>query len=454
MRFFKRNVNSRLKNKSTNERSDKKTPNKAKTKRPRQNRGGDPDGSLGIARGLSPAETKERRAQVMEGRSEEEKQLVSQYLDGPHGFHSKQRQELYQYDDANMKTDNLREPQKRALAKRRGRENKIVSHRLERHEYARLKAAAAAADAQVVLHTEDHGLVEAENDMERTTGLSQVELKNNHLSSQTAQHIYDLNLENYSPYGMKYDRSGRCALLFGQAGHVSMMDCHLRSLVTEFHLPHERVRDACFLHNSTMFAVAQKNHAYIYDNTGAEIHDLKDHVDPMALDFLPHHWLLVSVGRSGWLKYHDTSTGELVTQHRTRLGSCNVMRQNPSNAIMHLGHHNGTVTLWSPSSQAYLVKMLCHKGSPITSLAVSDNIMVTGGADRQIKVWDIRMYKQIHAYFSSAGVPTSLDISQRGVLGVGHAGHATFWRPSKIPHLEPELVVDPHTSLLVQLIYP
>ena len=178
----------------------------------------------------------------------------------------------------------------------------------------------------------------------------------------------------------------------------------------------------------TLFAAAQTGHVYIYDNHGTEIHKLSDHTDPFALQFLPYHWLLASVGRGGWLKYQDTSTGALVSKHRTRLGTCQVMRQNPQNAVMHLGHANGTVTLWSPASSDYLVKLLCHKGSKITSLAVdlTGNYMVAGGNDRRVKVWDLRMFRETHSYFTAAGVPTSLDISQRGILGIGHAGHATF----------------------------
>lgn len=60
--------------------------------------------------------------------------------------------------------------------------------------------------------------------------------------------------------------------------------------------------------------------------------------------------------------YHvqDTSTGRLVAQLPTRLGTCNVMRQNPWNACLALGHPNGVVTMWSPNVGTPLVKMLCH----------------------------------------------------------------------------------------------
>lgn len=44
--------------------------------------------------------------------------------------------------------------------------------------------------------------------------------------------------------------------------------------------------------------------------------------------------------------------------------------------------------------------------------------MATSGADSQVKVWDIRMLRQQHAYFSHAPCEF-LDISQKGLLAVG-----------------------------------
>lgn len=38
---------------------------------------------------------------------------------------------------------------------------------------------------------------------------------------------------------------------------------------------------------------------------------------------------------------------------------------------------------------------------------------------RQVRVWDVRTYKPRHAYFSHAPVE-ALDISQRGLLALGH----------------------------------
>jgi U3 small nucleolar RNA-associated protein 7 len=386
----------------------------------------DPDGTLGIARGMSDKQARRKREALLEKSSSEQVQI---HLWGTQAEKSQERLQALQKDDENPNVDRLNPKQQFAVQKRRKRgSDKVMTAKLERHETKRLQAAVAAADAADILQTDQPGLIEAENDMERTTAMTQTELKRSYLDADTARQIFDLELAESAPYGMEYDRSGRYSILYGNKGHLALMDCHQSSLVTEFYV-HETIRDACFLHNQTLFAAAQKNHVFIYDNTGAEIHRMADHNDPLALQFLSYHWLLASIGRAGWLKYQDTSTGQLVSQHRTQLGACSVLRQNPSNAVLHAGHSNGSVTLWSPASSKYLAKLLCHKGAAVTSLAIdpAGRTMVTGGADRQVKVWDLRMYKQLHAYYTVAGVPISLDISQRSILGIGHAGHATFW---------------------------
>jgi U3 small nucleolar RNA-associated protein 7 len=91
------------------------------------------------------------------------------------------------------------------------------------------------------------------------------------------------------------------------------------------------------------------------------------------------------------LHYQDTSTGAIVAQHRTRLGSCSVMRQNPYNAVLCLGHNNGTVTMWTPNITTPVVKMLCHKGA-VSALAVdpTGHQLVTAG------VRDLRFDHQLH----------------------------------------------------------
>ncbi len=96
-----------------------------------------------------------------------------------------------------------------------------------------------------------------------------------------------------------------------------------------------------FLQDHTMFAVAQSKHVFMYDKNGVELHRLSHHIEPTRLEFLPYHWLLVSVGLPGFLKYQDVSTGQTVVEHKTRLGACKAMCQNVHNSVIQLGHQNG-----------------------------------------------------------------------------------------------------------------
>lgn len=394
-----------------------------------------------IARGESGAQVLKKRKELKKKLGESSKSdraRVSEYLNNGEtsGYYSTKRQKSYRQDDANPRSmDKLNEHQKRSLMKRKRFGDRAVKADINRKETRRLEAAIAAADAELVLHTEESGFIEVENEMEKTYKLTQNQLRE-HLDEQTVKKIYDLRLDQYSPYGISYDPSGRCGLLFGKnGGHVALMDMHTLSLKSEIHL-NEKVRDATFLHNTTMYAVAQQKHAFIYDEDGVEIHRMSDHQDIFQMQYLPHHWLLATIGRTGYLKYQDTSTGELVSTHRTKMGACDVMTQNKNNAVIHCGHMNGVVSLWSPASSEYLVKMLCHKGAPVQSISVdkTGRYMVTGGADSQVKIWDLRMYKETHAYYTRGGAPSSIDISQKGVLGIGHGSNTTFWNPDAIKY--------------------
>jgi U3 small nucleolar RNA-associated protein 7 len=204
------------------------------------------------------------------------------------------------------------------------------------------------------------------------------------------------------------------------------VDWNKYAVSAEFHV-HETVRDAVFLHNHNLFAVAQKKYAYIYDHTGAEVHVMRNHAEPAALEFLPYHFLLASIGSAGWLKYQDVSTGALVAEHRTKLGSCDVLRQNPWNAVLCCGHSNGAVTMWTPNMSTAAVKIAAHKG-PVTALAVDSGgrYMVSGGMDGRLKVWDVRKMREVHSYFTATPA-RSIDVSQRGMVAVGFGSHVQVW---------------------------
>ena len=151
----------------------------------------------------------------------------------------------------------------------------------------------SAARAEILL-PEQAGLLEAEGPMGRTYKFKQAEIRAN-VDANSALNVFDLSLPTFGGYAVDYSRGGRHLLLGGRKGHVALMDCIGYDLKTELHL-RETVRDVQFLMNENLFAVAQRKYAYIYDSTGMEIHTLKSHVEPRRLDYLPYHYLLVSVG--------------------------------------------------------------------------------------------------------------------------------------------------------------
>ena len=103
------------------------------------------------------------------------------------------------------------------------------------------------------------------------------------------------------------------------------------------------------------------------------------------------------------------------------------MTQNPHNAIIHIGHGNGTMTLWSPNVPTPLVKMFCHHG-PVRSIAIDreGRYMASAGADHRVKIWDVRKYQELHSYYTQSPAD-QLDISELGLLAVGWNGHVTVW---------------------------
>ena len=277
--------------------------------------------------------------------------------------------------------------------------------------------------------TSGSGYLEAENDLERTYKVSQEQLRAS-VGLASACKIFDLKFdERDGPYTLCYSRNGKYLLIGGRgAGHVASFDWKSGKLLSEIQLPQETIYSVCWLHNETMHAVAQTRYSYIYDSSGVEVHALRKHANAQFLEFLPYHMLLVSCGSSGILRYQDVSTGVIINEMRTKLGPTQCMAQNPHNAIIHLGHTNGTVTFWSPNCGTPLVKMLCHRG-PLTAIAVdqSGKYMATSGTDGQIKIWNLETFKLINSYFSRA-TPVSLSFSQRRFLAVGAGAHVTIWK--------------------------
>lgn len=80
----------------------------------------------------------------------------------------------------------------------------------------------------------------------------------------------------------------------GRKGHVGTFDWHSGRLHTEIQLK-ETCRAIRWLHDESFFAVAQKQYVYIYDKSGLEVHQLRNHLEVTQMEFLPYHFLLATV---------------------------------------------------------------------------------------------------------------------------------------------------------------
>ncbi|KAK2032345.1 BING4CT domain-containing protein [Colletotrichum zoysiae] len=303
--------------------------------------------------------------------------------------------------------------------------DKKLRTNLSRLENKYRDATIKAKDAEILLENSG-GFLEPETELERTYKVRQDEIVED-VAVTTAQKRFELKLEELGPYVGEYTRNGRELLLAGRKGHLATFDWREGKLGCEIQLG-ETIRDARWLHNNQFFAVAQKKYVYIYDHNGVEIHCLRKHMEVTHMEFLPYHFLLGTVASTGFLKYQDVSTGNIVSEIPTKLGPPTAMTQNPWNAVFHVGHQNGTVTLWSPNQTDPLVKLLAHRG-PVRSLAVDreGRYMVSTGQDCKMAVWDIRMFREVNQYFTRQPA-SSVAISDSGLTAVGWGTQTSVWK--------------------------
>ncbi|KAL5976573.1 hypothetical protein ACLOJK_020906 [Asimina triloba] len=191
------------------------------------------------------------------------------------------------------------------------------------------------------------------------------------------------------PYIPDYTLNGRYMVIAGRKGHLAIIDTKTMGLFKEF-------QDFCR--------------------------------EPLRLQFLRKHFLLVSINKYGQLHYHDITTGETAGNHRTGLGRCDVMQVNPFNAVLGLGHNSGKVTMWKPTSSAPLVTMLCHHG-PVSAVAFHNggHLMATAGMDQKVKLWDLRKFQVLQSF---SGHARTLGFSQKGLLALGNGSLVQVWRDS------------------------
>ncbi|XP_037128956.1 WD repeat-containing protein 46 [Syngnathus acus] len=318
---------------------------------------------------------------------------------------------------------------KKFIRKGKTNERVIKNNRKMKNAVARSNKVSKMAQTQAarldLLLPEEAGFLEGDED-EDTCTISQQDIAEC-VDITSATKYFDLNLSQFGPYQMDYSKNGRHLLLGGRRGHIACVDWQSKQLMCEINVM-ESIRDVRWLHTEHMFAVAQKKWLYIYDSNGIELHCIRRFNDVLRMQFLPYHFLLATASATGFLQYLDVSVGKEVATICTKKGRLDVMCQNPHNAVIHLGHSNGTVSLWAPSQKEPLAKMLCHQAG-VRSVAVdkTGTYMVTSGMDKKLKVFDVRTFKLLKSYFIPAGA-SCLSLSQRGLLSAATGDVVQLYR--------------------------
>ncbi|KAL0124382.1 hypothetical protein PUN28_006305 [Cardiocondyla obscurior] len=302
--------------------------------------------------------------------------------------------------------------------------NKVLRKKLQQKEQAIEEQVEASARAELLL-TEEHGYMEAEPG-EVTTEYRQKQIAES-VDITSAAKRFKLDLQ-FGPYCFKYTRNGRHLLLGGKQGHLAAFDWVTKKLACEINVM-ESVHDVTWLHVETMFAVAQKDWVYVYDNQGIELHCLKRMNGVTRLEFLPYHFLLASGSKDGHMAWVDVSIGKQIARYNSHLGRISVMTQNPSNAVLCVGDSKGIVSMWSPNSYKPLAKMLCHHQSIMTcAVHPHGTYMATSSIDKSVKIWDIRQLAGPVSDLHLRSPAHRMSYSQCGLLALGMGNVVEVYR--------------------------
>ena len=245
----------------------------------------------------------------------------------------------------------------------------VVTDKRVSSKLKRIKRVAAIMRKQQAVETRltmrpESGSIETENPMERTFKLSQRKIETE-VDLGTKRKLFDFALPGGPFSFFSSSRNGRYALMSGSGGQISVLDRHSMESLCDF-TTGECVTTSTFLHDHTLLAAAQRKYVYIYSSrNGEEVHCLRDQTAVTHLDYLPYHYLLVSAGETGMLRFLDTTTGNPVSKLASKSGAAQAMRCNRTTGVTVMGHTSGAISLWTPTLQDSAMKM-CSRGYKIS----------------------------------------------------------------------------------------
>uniref|UniRef100_H2Z4C9 BING4 C-terminal domain-containing protein n=1 Tax=Ciona savignyi TaxID=51511 RepID=H2Z4C9_CIOSA len=295
--------------------------------------------------------------------------------------------------------------------------NKNLKRRMKSSEEKYNSAVKRAARYELLL-TEEPGFLETEEG-EESWSIDQRTIADAADIASANKH-FELKLNQFGPYRIDYTRNGRHLLIGGRRGHVAAFDWITKQLTCEMNVM-EAVQDqfwkttnCCKLNQTRPWIRAFDSFELRMYCTCASV---KEKNVTFSIKIGCFFFMsFSSSNQHGFLQYTDVSIGNIVSTINTKGGRLNIMCHNPHNAVVLLGHHNGSVTMWTPNQKEPVVKMLCHN-TAIRALAVDQcgNYLATSGQDRKMKIYDVRMFKPLHSYQLHTG-PSNLCFSQRNLL--------------------------------------
>lgn len=251
--------------------------------------------------------------------------------------------------------------------------SKKLAHRLaETHSSAKASAVKNYEHDDLLLERGRAGLMETEGEMERTWKVTQKEILEGSAVG-TESKAFSLKLDQFGPYEMDYTRNGRSVVHHPRSSadgvqtsrHCRQEGSHRHLRLALWSTPHGAAsqgdvsRDSVAARRELLCCRAEKVRLHLRQEWtgGAPAAEPRrgeqDGIPAVPLSarhcrtsstHLPP-MLTLRQGNAGYLKYQDTSTGQLVSEMRTKLGACSTMAVNPHNAFISLGHQNGASVL-------------------------------------------------------------------------------------------------------------